>query len=240
MDFFEPENWYQRSQSIGTLGRIAQGGRTNELLGSINQTLQQAIAEEKSEKQRQRLIENVIFEMQKRLNRSRYQFEKSPNEAFALLYETKEYIDLNRNELQAVHSLEYKRLFEALENDCSNVWEWAVKNISEDTREKYHRIADLKKAVQNLERKNAILPNSKIWIVNFFAMSGLVALAGYFILQKLPVSLNTILYVLGGLFVVWLLSVLLPPKIAVLRNKSKIHSINKCLAALKSAEESGC
>lgn len=163
MDFFEPENWFERSQSIGTLGRIAQGGRTNELLGSINQTLQQALAEEKSEKQQQRLIENIIYEMQKRLNRARYQFEKSPNEAFALLYETKETIDQSRQQLQAVHSLEYKRLFETLEYDCDNLWEWAVKNVPHEIQKKLQNITETENKIQALKNKKERIKNSGWW-----------------------------------------------------------------------------
>lgn len=232
MDFFEPENWFERSQSIGTLGRIAQGGRTNELLGSINQTLQQALAEEKSEKQQQRLIENIIYEMQKRLNRSRYQFEKSPNEAFALLYETKETIDQSRQQLQAVHSLEYKRLFEALEYDCSNLWDWAAQNVSQEIQAKFQQITELKKEIQILKAKKGKLPKSSLWLLNFFGVSGAICLLGYLALKKSSLNSTSQLYIVGFLFIFWLLGSLMPPKIAVWIYSRKIAKISLRLDSL--------
>ena len=163
MEFFDPANAFERNQTIGTIGRLVQGDRTNQLLSSINQTLQQSLTEEKNEKQQQRLIENAIYEMQKRLNRSRYQFEKSPNEAFALLYETKENIDQSRAQLQAVHSLEYKRLFEVLEYDCSNLWDWAIKNIPQETQKKYQDITEIENKIIDLKNKQEGIKKSGWW-----------------------------------------------------------------------------
>lgn len=163
MDFFDPTNAFERNQTFGVIGRLVQGDRTNQLLSSINQTLQQSLADGKNEQQQQRLIENAIYEMQKRLNRSRYQFERSPNEAFALLYETKETIDQSREQLQAVHSLEYKRLFEALEYDCSNLWDWAIKNVPHEMQKKYQDITKTENRIRDLKNKQEGVKRSGWW-----------------------------------------------------------------------------
>ena len=117
----------EQAQALAGLGRLRQGQRTNELLSSIENDIQA----EKNEKKNQRNLEHYIFELQKDLNRSRLLLEKKPEEGFQFLCATRNVITKNRRLLGEVHSLEYKRLFEALDFDCDNLWQWAQKHLPE-------------------------------------------------------------------------------------------------------------
>jgi len=169
---------------------VNQRNMTNQLLASI----QQSIEEDKETKQYQRNLENYIFNIQKDLNRARFLLEKNPQEGFKILCTTKNFITRNYKPLNEVHSLEYKRLFEVIDYDCENLWQWSSKHLT-DLFEARNRI------VQEINSKIAALHAKKkdpVWSVFYLAYVCVLFVVGFKITKFLYSLRDSFAESIGG------------------------------------------